>query len=212
MLVTNKENGYNILQTGIVNLLAYSSSLLTGWTEESLESAVDVNQECIIKSRIALIRCLLEYGCDPNRGLVRTHKKRHVVRNEMVLTDAPNDELNESPSEHETLTQLNDEMTSSDQYFDDPLVMPVDTPLLLVCCIYNCHNLISLSKQSKRRDHTRGNKRNKTSQLSGNSRPSSIADSVLSPLGNCRSEEHDSLKNLVIEKIFFSNPGNHFIK
>jgi len=199
LLVTNKENGYNILQAGIVNLLAYSSSLLSGWTEESMESTVDINQECIIKSRIALIRCLLEYGCDPNRGLVRSNKKRHVVRNEMVLTDAPNDELNESTSEHETLLQfdalLNDEVMLSEDNFDDPLVMPVDTPLLLVCCIYNCHNLISLSKQSKRRDPTRV-KRNKSNRLSGDSRPSSIADSVLSPLGNCRSEEHDSLKNL----------------
>ncbi len=195
--MTNKENGYNILQTGIVNLLVYSSGLLSGRSEESMESAVDINQECIIKSRIALIRCLLEYGCDPNRGLVKSNKKRHVVRNEMVLTDAPNDdELNESPSEHETLMQFN-EVTLSEDNFDDPLVMPVDTPLLLVCCIYNCHNLISLSKQSKRRDPTRG-KRNKSNRLSGNSGPSSIADSVLSPLGNCRSEEHDSLKNLVI--------------
>ena len=119
----------------------------------------------------------------------------------MVLTDAPNDELNESTSEHETLLQfdalLNDEVMLSEDNFDDPLVMPVDTPLLLVCCIYNCHNLISLSKQSKRRDPTRV-KRNKSNRLSGDSRPSSIADSVLSPLGNCRSEEHDSLKNLVI--------------
>lgn len=179
LLVTSRSNGYNVLQATIENLLVYSSNLLRYTTNSDVES--QLKYEEAIQARIRLIKAMLEYGCDPNRGLVLANKKRFVVRNDLCViqaelpetrvidvdkTDDDSDGSTSFKAEKKNISKpvyadsdSSDSIMATDmknvslnpvnaENLDILNSTPIDTPLLLVCCIYNCHNLLHLNKHS----------------------------------------------------------------
>ena len=165
LLVTNKSNGYNILQTGISNILQYATKLL----RNTRTSKCETNYMNMIQSRMQLIKALLEYGSDPNRGLVLANKKKLTIDNNLFfirehnhgksahMDKNQNCEIYPNYSDSDSsdsimptdLTHVSYNFDTS-QNLEPSNLTPIDSPLLLICCLYNCDNLLSLSKDYSR--------------------------------------------------------------
>lgn len=172
LLLTNKSNGYNILQLSVINLLTYSFNLL------EIEQPLDqIPNQDLFKARLNIIKALLTYGCDPNRGICLQNKKRFQIDLKSNDKSIENDNLDSSlddndQSENQTVIttlqtiiqntkkqnefdessakSLTSLMTNMSQVSEEKTLQnsPIDTPLLLVCCLYNCHNLINYHSTS----------------------------------------------------------------
>jgi hypothetical protein len=184
--VTNKSNGHNVLQTNVINLLHQTIRIiLHDKSADNPSEYVDATAEEFKQSRISLIQSLLEYGCDPNRGLVLANKKKHIISNHLYLIEEAKAHDKHSIVENETL--LNDSNKSeistlikqntnmppvysdsdesssimpteahlaanaelTHQKLNEMNTTPIDTPLLVLCCVYNCHNLLNIVKENE---------------------------------------------------------------
>ncbi|CAF0923731.1 unnamed protein product [Brachionus calyciflorus] len=91
LLITNKQNGYNIIQTLIQCILQFSFNILTQnykLFSEKNSNNIENDFDHIIQQRINLLKILLHnYSCDPNRGLLLSNKTRYCVNitNELVI-------------------------------------------------------------------------------------------------------------------------------
>ncbi len=163
LLVTSNSNGYNILQTSISNVLVFSAKALL--TYNHLPTEIQANYEASVNARLKLIKALLDYGCDPNRGLVLANKRKltlsdnqNIHHNEEIECQASEKDAGERPEYADSDSSDSIMPTNIKNVTLNPVTAenldilnstPIDTPLLLVCCLYNCHNLLNLVKEKK---------------------------------------------------------------
>jgi len=165
LLVTSNSNGYNILQTSIATVLIYSAKVLL--TCQHLPAQIQADHEASVNARLQLIRALLEYGCDPNRGLVLANKKKLTLPANQQISHNHDDECQKNENQLEVGQRPHyADSDSSDSIMPtniknvtlNPVTAenldilnstPIDTPLLIVCCLYNCHNLLNLVSEKK---------------------------------------------------------------
>jgi hypothetical protein len=183
-------------------------------------NSFEIHYDAIMRVKIELVRVLLEYGCDPNRGLALTNRNKFVINMDSSLLNSNNynprrcslqtdqkasannyDDNNNSYSlksceQQQQQSQHNDvvEETSADatigrnasrsmslatanalataashhitsssslmlntdvsfvtkslvdeKKFNALNATPIDSPLLILCCVFNCHNLANLN-------------------------------------------------------------------
>lgn len=119
----------------------------------------------MIEARVQLIKTLLEYGSDPNRGLVLVNKKKLTIDKNFFLRDYYY--VSRQKKQHIDMYPNYTDSDSSDSILPTDLtniscdpgatqsletLTPIDSPLLLLCCLYNYDNLQSLSKGISRFD------------------------------------------------------------
>jgi hypothetical protein len=167
LLISNKSDGYNLLQTGLSSMLYYSANILdfilTNSHNNKIKSDVLLDENALriidelVERRARIVRLLLEYGCDPNRGstLSRSlHTNKYIVdayKHDSTYED-PNDcnnhnldKNNNNSNSNNILKQTIVEISNINDKKPITKALPIDTPLLLVCCLYNHHNLNSLA-------------------------------------------------------------------
>ena len=174
--------------------------------------AFESNYDLIMQSKLELVALLLDYGCDPNRGLALTNRNKFVINTESSLFKLsslslePNEaeeETGETPTESTTthdnnnnnieakrdhleflchqqsasgqqrhaslpVNQMRQQPISQphlpsmlntdfsfvtkalvdDKRLDALNATPIDSPLLLLCCVFNCHNLVRLHEKT----------------------------------------------------------------
>jgi hypothetical protein len=192
LLVTTKQNGYNLLQFSLFSIFNKSFDFLNQfkptshltYSNELFEKSFD----SYVNNRISLFKLLLGYGCDPNRGLILSNKSKYVINldnsyhlphlkcsnlnsnKKLLLKSLSNDFPNSNTSDNIANIENNPTNNKSNNPFSSIIntdlnlitskvtdeetlsllnVTPIDTPLLLICCIYNCHNLLSLNQNNQ---------------------------------------------------------------
>ena len=205
------------MQLGILTSIIYSSNLLKKNNYlDSDSQLLETASDKISKSRFDIIKSLLEYGCDPNRGVVLSNKRKFIIENYLdinfpnekskpsepvdknsierrfsikshnledenheaelstfgttvTLTDRGSLKIRKQRNEllrrrssinpsnfttlHSSSSILNTDLstitsTTEPEHLNLLYSTPIDTPLLIVCCLYNCHNILSLSQSS----------------------------------------------------------------
>jgi len=172
LLITNKSNGYNLLQLSIINMFSYSFNLFD-FDDQFIENILQQSHHGLFNARLDIVKALLAYGCDPNRGLFLNNKKQLFQLNEITMINAKENsgKINENEpydsnqdeteqSENQTVitpvqTIVQNKNKTESSLFNSssqtkiPLNTPVDTPLLLICCLYSYHNLLDYNKTYK---------------------------------------------------------------
>ena len=189
LLITTKQNGYNLLQFSLFSIFNKSHDLLNQFKSTShllySNEIFEKSFDSYINNRISLFKMLLEYGCDPNRGLILSNKSKYVINldnsyhlphlkcsnlngtkklllkslsNDLPITcdntvSIENNSTNKSKNPFSSIINTDLNLITSKVTDEDTLsllsVTPIDTPLLLICCIYNCHNLLSLNQTNQ---------------------------------------------------------------
>lgn len=242
LLITNKQNGYNLVQTLVQSILQLSSNILNQSYKQILELNLENEFDHLIEQRIDLLKVLLKiYSCDPNRGLLLSNKTKYCIsltentlnqpgtpikehnkrssnflskkgsfcerknsKSNNVLIDLENEStsnqeedinecktnLDQTKVETDTLTELtttfetmvknkslnnlntscqsilnsscqktpvspcsyitnvdlsNITFLTDEKSINQLNTTPLDTPLLILCCVYNTHNLLNLT-------------------------------------------------------------------
>ena len=270
LLITCKKNGYNLIQLSMLNLLDYSFNLLNNYKKcfnfnghkidenNSSLKAIEYNYDLIMESKLELISLLLDYGCDPNRGLVLSNRNKFVIN-----TDSPFFKLNNFAAApvHQDNNNNNcnvdsiDGDTSKDEHMDHlyphwsrppvkslasthlPFMLntdlsfitkslvdekklnilnatPIDSPLLILCCVFNCHNLIGFNSHSNNNNNNNDNNANNNNAKAkhGGSSSGKNANKCVSSISSSSRQSTSSKKNLGASKRIQLKKANNLIK
>jgi hypothetical protein len=187
LLITN--NGYNLLQISVLNMLSCSFNLI--------ECELDLNEipfVSLFNARLNIIRSLLEYGCDPNRGIGFLNDKK-FKHSENINNNSNNDYNSDYDDISDTETVVNKIHNDSNHHHNHHhyqqqsklAITPIDTPLLLFVCLYNCHNLLDYSSIAS--SNNNNNTENEQNSLN-NSSSSSIATSISTDYDKLNKRRH----------------------
>lgn len=84
LLITNKHNGYNLIQTMTSSILKLAHNVLSENLKFFMEknmSNIENDFDYLITQRLNLFALLLKsYSCDPNRGLLMSNKTKYCVQ------------------------------------------------------------------------------------------------------------------------------------
>lgn len=172
LLVTSKSNGYNILQTSIANHLADSNAKHQPrfqLIEALLKYGSDPNRGLVLANKKHLVVNSDFY--------LTSHAIAHEALEPIAKGEVLSPKAKEDDKKSDDTLFAMEKNTSRPVYFDsdssDSMMAtdmrnvshltpvsaenldilnstPIDTPLLLVCCIYNCHNLMNLCNRTMR--------------------------------------------------------------
>jgi len=205
-------------------------------------NSFEIHYDAIMRVKIELVRVLLEYGCDPNRGLALTNRNKFVINMDSSLLNSNNynprrcssqndhkasannyDDNNNSyslksceqqqQSQHSEVveetsadatigrnasrsmslatanalaTAASHHITSSsslmlntdvsfvtkslvdEKKFNALNATPIDSPLLILCCVFNCHNLANLNAGNSSGNSSRANFKRRDDSTSSN--------------------------------------------
>ena len=124
LLLTNKKNGYNLLQLCMVYSIDYTHTLLNNYkkclSSGELSSAdiesIEINYDLIMSAKTNLISLMFEYGCDPNRGLVLSNRNKFVINIDSMLKLNLNEKSADSAcSKRKEKWVLSDELDEMDE-------------------------------------------------------------------------------------------------
>jgi hypothetical protein len=191
LLITN--NGYNLLQISVLNMLSCTFNLI--------ECELDLNEipfVSLFNARLNIIRSLLEYGCDPNRGIGFLNDKK-FKHSENINNNSNNNYYSDYDDISDTETVVNKIHNDSNHHHHQHhhhhyqqqsklAITPIDTPLLLFVCLYNCHNLLDYSSISSSSNNN-NNTENEQNSLN-NSSSSSIATSISTDYDKLNKRRH----------------------
>ena len=124
LLLTNKRNGYNLLQLCMIHSIDYTYTLLnnykkclnSGELSNSDIEAIELNYDLIMSAKTSLISLMFEYGCDPNRGLVLSNRSKFVINIDSMLKLSLNEKPADSAcSKRKEKFMSNDELNEMDE-------------------------------------------------------------------------------------------------
>ena len=91
LLITNKHNGYNLIQTMASSIINLAHNVLSENFKIFMEknmSNIENDFDYLISQRINLFSILLNsYSCDPNRGLLLSNKTKYCIQVDSGLKD-----------------------------------------------------------------------------------------------------------------------------
>lgn len=170
LLVTSKSNGYNILQTSIANHLSHSAERQPRFQliEALLKYGSDPNRGLVLANKKHLVVNSDFYLISPAiaHEALDPVAKGEVLRPKAKVDDDKSDETVLAMEKNMSRpvyfdSDSSDSMMATDmknvshltplsaENLDILNSTPIDTPLLLVCCIYNCHNLMNLCSRTR---------------------------------------------------------------